>query len=136
MVNFTLDDKYKLIYLASPYSHPDPQVMEHRYEQAVLATAILLHKGHLVFSPITHSHDMSKVYPELVGTRWENWQLLDSTLIHRMDELWVLCIDGWRESVGVQAEIQLAKGYGRKIRAVLPVDLENFQLEILEGEPQ
>jgi hypothetical protein len=44
-----------MIYLASPYSHPDRAVREERFRGACRATAALLRSGHAVFSPIAHA---------------------------------------------------------------------------------
>jgi hypothetical protein len=79
---------------------------------------------------------MAKNYPELVGSNWSAWQKLDSLLVYRCDEVWVLCIDGWRESVGVAAEVRLAKGFGRAVRYVIPRDLERGDLVITKEEPE
>ena len=93
-----------MIYLASPHSHPDPAVRQRRFEDACAATAAILRAGRLVFSPIAHPHHL----PVGEGRGWEFWRELDSWFIARCSFLWVLQLDGWRESVGVQAEIDLA----------------------------
>jgi len=45
-----------LIYLASPYSHPDPSVRQERYEAACKATAAMMRQGYHVYSPIAATH--------------------------------------------------------------------------------
>jgi Domain of unknown function (DUF1937). len=47
-----------MIYLASPYSHPDPLVREARFDAACRAMADLVHAGQIVFSPIVHGHPL------------------------------------------------------------------------------
>ena len=47
----------KLIYLAAPYTDPDPEVSALRAAQAAYAAAMLMSRyGFVVFSPITHGH--------------------------------------------------------------------------------
>ena len=94
----------KLLYLASPYSSPSCKVMKTRYRAAITAVAALTIRGHLVISPIAHTHPVVKHYPELAGS-WKQWEKLDLALLDRCDELIVLGIDGWKESKGVTAEI-------------------------------
>lgn len=48
------------IYLATPYSHPDPKVREWRFENINSFAADLMKCGHVVFSPISHSHPISQ----------------------------------------------------------------------------
>jgi len=45
-----------MIYLASPYHHADKDVMEDRFHKVAMATAHLLSKGLIVYSPIAHNH--------------------------------------------------------------------------------
>jgi hypothetical protein len=47
-----------VIYLASPYSHPNPAVREQRFQAACQAAAALLRSGQAVFAPIVHSHPL------------------------------------------------------------------------------
>lgn len=103
----------KLIYLASPYSHPDPMVKEMRYEQALQATVELMKQGHVIFSPIVHSHPVAVLH-DFPGN-WEFWKTIDEVFISKSDELWVLMLDGWKESIGVNAEIQIAQAQGKPV---------------------
>jgi nucleoside 2-deoxyribosyltransferase len=102
-----------MIYLASPYSHPDPAVREQRFREACRAAAELLRDGHAVISPIAHSHPLTQ--HGLPGD-WEFWEHYDRELIARCDEVVVLMLDGWHESVGVQAEIRIAQQLGKRVR--------------------
>jgi hypothetical protein len=105
-----------LIYLASPYSHVEPHIRQYRYETAMEATAWLLADGHCIYSPIVHNH----VTADRCGIpiEWDQWERFDELMISRSDELWVLAIDGWLESVGVQAEIKIAAHQGKPVRLV------------------
>jgi len=94
-----------MIYLAAPYTHPDPRVREARFDAACVATAALVRAGQIVFSPIVHGHPLVRFD---LPIEWEYWERFDREFLQRCDEVAVLMIDGWRESRGVQAEIDLA----------------------------
>ena len=96
-----------MIYLASPYSHPDPRVRQERYEAAVAYAAAMWREGRTVFSPIAHSHPIALLMPEGGGT-WEQWAEFDRIIIEACSSIWVLMLPGWRESKGVAAEVKIA----------------------------
>ena len=101
-----------MIYLSSPYTHDDAAVRKHRYEAACRAAAALMRRGEAVFSPIAHSHAICRYG---LPTDWEFWKKQDMDMLRACDRVIVLTIDGWRDSVGVQAEIAAAKGAGKPI---------------------
>ena len=94
-----------MIYLASPYSHPDPHVSRQRFELACRAAAQLIRDGKPTFSPIVHSHPLVRFG---LPTDWEFWQRNDREHMRCCHQVVVLTLEGWRESRGVQAEIDLA----------------------------
>ena len=106
-----------MIYLASPYSDPDPRVREQRFQAVCQATAALLRSGAVVFSPIVHGHPLVAFG---VPTDWSFWAKLDHELLRRCDEVVVLTLDGWRGSKGVQHELKLASALGKPIRYLDP----------------
>ena len=97
--------RLKRLYLACPYSHDDEQVREDRYDQATMKAATLMTAGYNVFSPITYSHFLTKYLPSSCNNP-DFWMQQDLSYVRIWaDELWVLCLDGWLESPGVQEEI-------------------------------
>lgn len=118
--------KKELIYLACPYTHPDRNIRRLRSVAATTAAARLAALGHAVFSPITHGHPIVAAADLLglkVGHDWEAWQRLDEPMIWAADKVMVLKLAGWRESVGVQAEIALAESLGKPVEYLEPVVL-------------
>ncbi|MCX7801381.1 MAG: DUF1937 family protein, partial [Fimbriimonadales bacterium] len=113
-----------MIYLASPYSHPDPAVREARYQAACRATAALLQAGWVVFSPIVHSHPLVKF---ALPTGWDFWERIDRDYLARCDEVVVLTLPGWEASVGVREEVRLARELGKPVRYLAP--------ELAHGSP-
>lgn len=100
-----------MLYIASPYSADDPAVEAYRFEKALQIVADMIMEGHLVLSPIIHSHPIFIRRPE-TGAQWEAWARIDTELLRRCDEVVVLKIPGWQESRGVTSEIALAREFG------------------------
>lgn len=103
-----------LIYLASPYSAKQETVVERRVVQTQDAAARLLKAGHIVISPILHSHPMAG----LVSFDHAQWLDVDKQLIDRSDEVWVLCLDGYAKSEGVKIEVDHAQATGKAVRFI------------------
>lgn len=102
--------KTKLVYLASPYTHKDPTIMHKRFEDVCRVHANLINKHlseYTFIGPIAMSHPVAQ-YGD-IPTDWDFWQTHDKAIILRCDELWVVPLDGWKESKGVQAEIAYAE---------------------------
>lgn len=102
-----------LIYLAIPFGHAEAEVRERRFHAANACAAQLMADGFEVFSPISHNVPIARINT-LRG--WVHWERNDSALLKVCDELVVLCLDGWKESEGVAAEIVLAKQLGKPIK--------------------
>lgn len=98
---------HPLTYLACPYTHDDPVVREYRFQQANVTAAKLLHQGHIVFSPVSHSHPIA-LASNLPGD-WEYWKPWCMAYLRLSKALFVLMLNGWKESVGIRAELQVAK---------------------------
>jgi hypothetical protein len=105
-----LSDMSELIYLASPYSHPDKIIEQARFEIVCQVAAKMMAEGKYVLSPIAHTHPIA-LAGKLPGN-WEYWEGYDRTLIKCCQKLIVVRISGWRESKGVQAEIKIAQELG------------------------
>lgn len=110
----------KKIYLACPYSVKgdyDPwviaEIKEQRFRAANETAADLMAEGHIVFSPISHSHPIA-VQCGLPGD-WEFWKNFDEAFIAWADEVHVLCIEGWEKSAGIDAELRIARDLGKTI---------------------
>lgn len=97
----------KKIYLASPYSHPDPQVMENRFITICIVAGVLMSKGYTVFSPIAHSHPIAQHLCNPLNHGF--WLEQDLQFLQNWaDEMWVCMMDGWDASKGIQIEAQEA----------------------------
>lgn len=90
------------VYLASPYSSPEPFIQEERYLKACRATHYLLEKRIWVFSPIVHCHELAKMINLPKDAAF--WQEYNFAMLARADKLIILRIEGWEAFVGVRGE--------------------------------
>ena len=112
----------EIIYLAAPYSDPDPRVREFRFTQANKAAAVLIGNGHHVYSPISMGHPIS-LYGD-VPTDWEFWKDFDLELLSRCGELCILWVPATFKSTGVIAEIKAAVMQDMRVSVIEPGDLD------------
>jgi len=96
-------------YLASPYTHKDPAVMQARYNRVVDVQTKLYDEGHAVFCPIAHSHEAQCRMTAFRKDQASFWlDEIDIPLMDVCDELLILTLDGWAVSFGVGEEIRAA----------------------------
>src|SRR5262249_50831544 len=115
----------EIIYLACPYTHSDPQVMEERYNIATKLAAYLIEKRKLiVFSPITMTHPIDKLLArDSITLGSDYWLHFDELFMKACAKMIVLTIDGWQQSEGIQREIEAFKTMGKEVEYLNPSDL-------------
>ncbi len=106
----------KKIYLATPYSHKQQNIRRDRFNGVNIVAAELMNQGNLVFSPISHTHPIAGAGD--LPKDWSFWHEYDTTFIEWADEVHVLMQDGWEESIGVTAEIEIAKEMGKPVKFI------------------
>ena len=101
------------IYVACPYtessdgkSKAKSRDMIGRYEAVEKYTASLLKSREAAYSPIVHCHALAIKHD--LPKDAEFWMWYNDSMLLQADELFVLGLDGWKDSVGVTHEIQLA----------------------------
>ena len=99
-----------LVYLATPYSHPNPDVREERFRAVNKAAADLMRSGLHIYSPISHTHPIAMAGDLPLG--WDYWQAYDRAILSACCKLIVLKLDGWKDSKGVAGEIAIAHELG------------------------
>lgn len=107
----------KKIYIACPYSSELESVRELRFQLVCKKTAELMEQGYNVFSPISHSHPVSK-YTKTDACDSEFWIYQDLPLLEWADELWIYKLKGWENSKGIKKEIEYAKRLGKQIKYI------------------
>ncbi len=126
----------KLVYLATPYTHQDPEVRERRF-RAVSRCAgwLLCHAGVLPFSPISMGHPILNEVSHIPGTtfEWHFWAEFDTAMILKSEEFWVYCQDGWKTSTGVAAELKIVTEHDIPVRYV--VDAPDGGYAVFDSPP-
>jgi len=130
----------KRIYLATPYTHKNFLKRQLRYARITRITSYLVSLGFHIFSPITHAHPINVFLKRVVkidSKGFDYWKTYDLTMIAEWaDELWVVPLEGWKSSKGVQAEIDFARSINIpvKIQTGLIEKFKNWK-KILLGSP-
>ncbi len=106
-----------MIYLASPYRHPDPFMVVKRVREVCEATARLLTKGYRAYSPISHFH-LVAVFGGFTESDRHIFLDHDKYMIGKADEMWILTIGGWDLSKGIKQEMEWAKELNIPIRRI------------------
>jgi len=111
-----------MIYIASPYTHEKDWISCERFEQVASFSAKVMREGGVAFSPIAHCHPICQMHS--MPTDFAYWQNYCLTMLANAKVLYVLMLDGWLESVGVQAEIAFAEKNGIGVCYYSPEHLE------------
>lgn len=107
-----------IIYIASPYSHPDKQVEQWRYEMVQKEVADMCRAGHYAYSPIVHCHPMAQLHSLPTDAAW--WREHNEAFLRKCDKLVVLMLEDWDKSIGVRAEIAFAEKHGIPVEYLTP----------------
>jgi len=94
------------VYIASPYTHEDPAVMQERFEAVEKVTAELLKDGVQCYSPIVHCHVLAQKYD--LPIHYMFWRDCNFAMLSKASKLFVLQLKGWEESPGVAGEMGFA----------------------------
>jgi len=109
--------EHKVIYLASPYSHENLIVLNDRVLSAASVGGKLMRTtGHVFMVPVPHSHMIGEMLNNSLDHQF--WLKQCFGLLERCDEIWIVTLNGWKESVGINLEIEYAKSLGIPIRTI------------------
>ena len=92
-----------LIYLAAPFSDPNPEVSRRRLDEVNDYATHLLSRGVLAFSPLSHGAPLES--PDIPNHVWYE---LGLRIMEGCDELYLLVLEGWEDSEGVRMELRRA----------------------------
>lgn len=113
----------KLIYLAAPYTFNGTSQRLTILKRVLEIDAIsgyLFQRGFFVYSPISHTHPIKEATDSLDGD-WQFWAAYDERMISHCDKLMVFTLHGWEASVGVTAELRIAKKMNKPISYISPL---------------
>jgi len=111
-----------MIYLASPYSSDDKELVEQRVNAVCRAAGFLMRQGHYIVSPIAHCHSIAMI--TRLPTDYAYWKRYNHALIDICTEYWILLLSGWQESVGIIGETAYADSIARVVKYVDPLTYE------------
>lgn len=112
----------QLIYLASPYSHPDPAIRQQRFEIVCRVAARLMSLECIIFCPIAHTHSI--VLASGLPPGFDYWEKYDKAMMDACTEMYVVTLDGWEESIGVTKEIAYMQQCNKPIRYIVALPNE------------
>lgn len=93
-------------YLASPYSHPDPEVRVARFRAVSAAAGWMIASGLHVYCPIAMTHPIEEEL--LRPLPHEKWMELDRVFLNVSSGLVQLTLPGWENSKGMAMELSWA----------------------------
>lgn len=111
------------VYLACPYTSPDPDVQLQRMELASIVAARIMQNGFAVYSPITHGHHIAQHLPIGLEAGHAFWMAQCLPIVAKADALIVLPMAGWRQSSGLRDEMALARRLSLPIGVVQNIAL-------------
>ena len=109
-----------MIFIASPYLHDAPEVMEHRYLTVEQYVAECIIQGECVISPVVNYHHMSERFN--MRKDYKFWKEVNHDLLERSDSIRVLMLPDWRQSKGVLDELALSNYIN------MPVEFIEYEL--------
>jgi len=115
----------QLLYVAAPYTHPDPAVREHRFQATCRASALLMQSNIVVFSPLSHSVPIAQ-HGGLDELDHAFWMSMCLPFLQHSDELLILGLEEWERSEGVREELFFALGKNKPITLSEERDIENL----------
>jgi len=107
-----------MIYLASPYSHPESAQRELRYKGVCQASLSLNAEGIPNISPIAHWHPVAE--DQGLETDANTWAEINKGWLARCSCLAILALPGWESSKGVLLETAWADSFGIPVVILRP----------------
>ena len=108
----------EIIYLVSPYTHKNPAVMQLRHDMVCQAAAYLIMRGHTVFCPVAHLHNISSFYPNAHHSVWMKQVLV---FLSFCKKLIILKLPLWESSDGIHIELT------RACELNIPIEYKTFE---------
>lgn len=106
----------KKVYLAAPYSDPDPEIRQRRTEIVDSVAAEIMQQGYVVFSPLSHSHRIAHHMGNHLSHDF--WLVQGLEMLRLCDEMWIVTLPGHSQSKGVKMEREAASEWSMPVRYV------------------
>jgi len=111
-----------IIYIMCPFSHPDAQTRNARFEAANRYAAGLMSEGHIVFSPLSHSVPISRY----LGNPNDSDFYVNQDLfwLQYCDKAHVLMLEGWTQSTGIRRELDETVKLNITVKFIKPIQID------------
>jgi len=108
-----------MIFVSSPYTHTNKDIVNKRVEKTHNFVASLTHSGLITFSPIIYGHSLLQ-YREMPSD-YKFWKNFCVSYLRLSEKVLVLMLDeDWEISEGVKDEIRIAE------ELLLPIEYIKF----------
>jgi hypothetical protein len=91
-----------MIYVASPYSSPIPELVEQRVSAVTQFVDELIIEGFIAFSPIVYCHPIARRLNK--GTAASDWMAFNMGMLRISEAAYFLRLPGWERSEGMKIE--------------------------------
>lgn len=118
-----------LEYLVIPYTDKDKEIENFRALMSDFIFSELSKEGRVVIAPISMGHGPARRFG--LPTDWKFWAKVDSEILKVCDRILIVKLPGWQDSVGVSAEIKLAKELEKEI---IFIDPTNYLMKYMAVE--
>jgi len=111
-----------ICYLATPYSFSNTSSEDEkrqRFNQVTRQALLLFNDGINVYSPITQHHTIAR-HGDTISLSTAEWMEFDLTFLSVANQMYVLMLDGWKESKGLNQEIKYARANHIPIEYIKP----------------
>lgn len=102
-----------MIYVISPYSHSNPEIIEQRYIDTVNFVIYLAKKNIVVFSPIVYCHNMAMI--KSLPTDAKYWEIFNMEFMKKSKEAFLLNLHGIENSIGCKFELKYFLDNDKKV---------------------
>ena len=113
-----------LIVVSGPYSHSDPLVKQGRVKTIANTCVKLCQNGDICCSPLLAGLSLIEKSDNKMPDDYEFWKDFCRSYVEAGDVLYVLDIQGWEDSTGVQDEIECARSFCMPVYLMEPDTLE------------
>lgn len=112
----------RLVYLGSPYHSTEERIRRQRVKKVQEALAYFANNTDnlCIYSPISHWSGVADSHELPHDFRF--WLQQDFHMIRVSTALWILTIDGWKESYGLEQEMEFAESISKPIVYVEETD--------------
>lgn len=113
-----------MVVVSGPYSHSDPVVKQERVKAIADACVKLFQAGDMCCSPLLAGLSFIEKSENKMPDDYAFWQNFCRAYVKAGDVLYVLDIEGWKESTGVKDEIEYAQSFCMPVYLMDPETLE------------